>query len=142
MIIAILLGSHLYFALRSRKTLDGAEHLTLYAARAPIIIAAWHECPLLMPTQWRTLARWDHCARPVRRMHVLVSRSRHGRLIPRVLRRFGVEVVFGSSSRATPPARATRSGFLTAATRSAAHTRSALSSAPSLPCAAQTTRQS
>jgi lysophospholipid acyltransferase (LPLAT)-like uncharacterized protein len=157
-IIATLLGSYLSFALRTtRWRLDGAEHLAPCAAGAPVIFAAWHERLPLMPMQWLMLARWGGRAKPACRVHVLISRSRDGRLIARLVRRFGVEVVFGSSSRGgaastrdllrllaggdqigiTPdgprgPRRQAADGIALVA---------ALSGVPILPCAAQTTRR-
>jgi lysophospholipid acyltransferase (LPLAT)-like uncharacterized protein len=72
-LLVALLGRYLQFALRTtRWTLHGAEHLAPHAAGSPADDA---------------------------RAHVLVSRHRDGRVIGEVLRRFGVEVVHGSTSR-------------------------------------------
>ena len=71
-----------------------------HALGAPAIMAVWHERLSLMPVQWLMMTRrWDRRNRPASRLHILVSRSRHGRLVARAMRRFGAEPVFGSSSR-------------------------------------------
>ena len=90
-------GLYLIFALRTtRWVLDGAEHLEAVTAAGQATVAAfWHERLALMPMLWLTLRRQD----PSQRGHVLVSRHRDGRLIGSVMRRFGVGVVYGSSSR-------------------------------------------
>jgi len=54
----------------------------------PFIVAFWHRHLLLM--------RW---AFPEKGFHVLISRSRDGELIARVVRRLGIATVRGSSSR-------------------------------------------
>ena len=96
--LAGLLGHYLWFALRTtRWTVDGAAHAAPYLAGQPVLAAFWHERLALMPQFWR-LAR-DHRAEGSSRVHVLVSQHRDGRFIGAMLRRFGVEVVLGSSSR-------------------------------------------
>lgn len=96
--LAWLLGCYLWFALHTtRWTLDGADHVAPYLAGEPVIAAFWHERLPLMPKLWRLAyeGRQDRSGR----MHVLVSQHRDGRFIGAVLRRFGVDVVLGSSSR-------------------------------------------
>lgn len=89
-------GLYLSFALRTtRWEFDGAEHLDAAIASQAAVGAFWHERLALMPRLWLTL---QHQA-PGRRAHVLVSRHRDGRLIGALVRRFGVDVVYGSSSR-------------------------------------------
>lgn len=96
--LAWLLGLYLRVALgTTRWTLDGAAHAAPYLAGEPVIAAFWHERLPLMPKLWQ-LARARRASRPAR-MHVLVSRHRDGRFIGIVLRRFAIDVVFGSSSR-------------------------------------------
>jgi lysophospholipid acyltransferase (LPLAT)-like uncharacterized protein len=93
--LAALLGRYLEFALRTtRWTLHGAEHVAPYLAGQPVIAAFWHERLPLMPSLWR-LAR----ERSSPRMHVLISRHRDGRLIGRLVERFALDIVHGSSAR-------------------------------------------
>jgi len=94
-LLAALLGRYLQFALRTtRWTLHGAEHVAPYLAGQPVIAAFWHERLPLMPSLWR-LAQLQSSPR----MHVLVSRHRDGRFIARLLDRFGVATVHGSTAR-------------------------------------------
>jgi lysophospholipid acyltransferase (LPLAT)-like uncharacterized protein len=94
--LAWLGGLYLLFALRTtRWVLDGAEHLAPSANGRATVAAFWHERLALMPMLWLTLRRMD----PAQHGHVLVSHHRDGRLIGTVMRRFGVDVVFGSSRR-------------------------------------------
>jgi hypothetical protein len=94
--LAWLGGLYLLFALRTtRWVLDGAEHLAPSATGRATVAAFWHERLALMPMLWMTLQRMDKAQRG----HVLVSQHRDGQLIGTVLRRFGVDVVFGSSRR-------------------------------------------
>src|SRR5262245_10494218 len=58
------------------------------AIGAPAIYVTWHARILLLPALFGE-----------RRAHVLASRSRDGELVARVVRRFGFEVIRGSSSR-------------------------------------------
>jgi lysophospholipid acyltransferase (LPLAT)-like uncharacterized protein len=154
---AKVLGLYLAFALRTtRWSLDGCEHMAPHAAGAPVIVAFWHERLPMMPMLWLKARR----ARPGRgarnRVHVLVSQHRDGRFIGAVVSRFSLDVVLGSSTRGgakslrlllnllasgdhiaiTPdgprgPRRVAAAGVAQLA---------ALSGAPILPCAAQTTR--
>lgn len=147
-------GLYLLFALRTtRWVLDGAEHLAPSATGRATVAAFWHERLALMPMLWLTLRRMDKAQRG----HVLVSQHRDGRLIGAVMRRFKVEVVFGSSRRGgaasvravlpllargehlviTPdgprgPRRQAAPGVAQIA---------ALAGSPVLPCAAQTSRR-
>jgi lysophospholipid acyltransferase (LPLAT)-like uncharacterized protein len=96
--LANLLGFYLWLALRTtRWALDGEAHVAPYLAGQPVIAAFWHERLPLMPK----LCDMARARRPGGglRMHVLVSQSRDGRFIGAVLRRFGLEVVLGSSSK-------------------------------------------
>ena len=89
-------GLYLIFALRTtRWVLDGPEHLTPVTAGQTMVAAFWHERLALMPMLWLTLRRRD----PAQRAHVLVSQHRDGRFIGAVMRRFGVDAVYGSSRR-------------------------------------------
>jgi lysophospholipid acyltransferase (LPLAT)-like uncharacterized protein len=95
-VMAHLLGRYLQFALRTtRWTLHGEAHVGAYFAGRPCIAAFWHERLPLMPALW--LMAKQH--RPANRMHVLISRHRDGRLIAKILRRFGAEPIHASSSR-------------------------------------------
>jgi len=60
----------------------------LWAGGAPLIFAVWHSRILLLPYLYRG-----------RRLRVLASRSRDGEVVARLLARFGLETVRGSSSR-------------------------------------------
>jgi lysophospholipid acyltransferase (LPLAT)-like uncharacterized protein len=74
----------------------GVETLRpLWTERRPLIYAVWHGRILLVPWLNARLRRRDG-ARGVR---VLASRSRDGQLIADFVKRFGLEVVRGSSSR-------------------------------------------
>lgn len=94
-------GSYLAYALRTtRWTLHGAEHFAPLAAGRPAVVAFWHETLPLMPALWFQARRERRASGlPVGRIHVLVSRHSDGRFIGDVVRRFGVDVVHGSSSK-------------------------------------------
>ena len=156
--LAWILGLYLSFALRTtRWSLDGLENMAPHAAGAPVVVAFWHERLPMMPMLWlkaRQTPEWRHNRN---RAHVLVSQHRDGRFIGAVVSRFALDVVLGSSSRGgvkstrmllsllaggdhiaiTPdgprgPRRVAAPGVAQLA---------ALSGAPVLPCAAQTTRR-
>jgi hypothetical protein len=75
---------------------EGLEPLApLWAARRPVIYAVWHARILMIPWLNARLAR----AHGARRVRVLASRSRDGELVARWVRRFGLRVTRGSSSR-------------------------------------------
>jgi lysophospholipid acyltransferase (LPLAT)-like uncharacterized protein len=79
-----LLGATLRLTEANREAID-----RLWAARDPVIYAAWHGRMLMLP-----------CLYGGRRsVHVLASRSRDGELVSRLARTFGLRVVRGSSSR-------------------------------------------
>jgi hypothetical protein len=130
--------------------------MTPHLAGAPVVVAFWHERLPLMPMLWVRARRLAKGRNAPARAHVLVSRHRDGQFIGAVVGRFGVNVVLGSSSRGgalglrvllnllaggdhiaiTPdgprgPRRVAAAGVAQLA---------ALSGAPVLPCAAQTTR--
>jgi hypothetical protein len=157
---AALLGRYLEFALRStRWTVHGEAHLAGPVALRPVVGAFWHERLPLMPAFWRQVHQRS-LGRA--RGYVLVSRHKDGRFIGEVVRRFSLEMVHGSThhkgrdrggaagARAllgvleagghvviTPdgprgPRRVAAAGVAQVA---------ALSGAPVLPCAAQTSRR-
>ncbi len=159
MLAAGLLGRYLGFALRTtRWRLQGEPGLVQTLAEKPMVVAFWHERLPLMPMLW-LLVRAE--SKGNARAHVLVSRHRDGRIIGSVIARFGLDLVYGSSTRdgqdrggaagvrallsllasgshvaITPdgprgPRRAAALGVAEIAARS---------SVPVLPCAAQTTR--
>jgi len=156
-LLARLLGLYLAFALRTtRWRLEGEEHVTRHAAGTPAVVAFWHERLPLMPVMWLMVRRSQKAAGSHASVHVLVSQHRDGRFIGAVISRFAANVVLGSSSRGgaaglrgllavlcagdhvviTPdgprgPRRVAASGVAQLA---------ALSGAPVLPCAAQTSR--
>lgn len=155
-LLAYMLSVYLGFALRTtRWTLEGGEHLATMMAHPPAVVAFWHERLPLMPILWMLARRLPEAA-PTR-VHILVSQHRDGRFIGATMRRFNVSLVHGSSSRGgarslrtlleilrrgelvgiTPdgprgPARSPAPGMAQLA---------ALSGAPVLPCAAQTTQR-
>lgn len=152
-VLAYLLGRYLAFVLSTtRWRLEGEENMAALVAGQPHIIAFWHERLSMMPTLWLMYRRIPG-ARP-RRVHVLVSRHRDGRFIGRVIGRFRIEVVLGSSSSGGAAGLRRmlgllRDGDLVALTpdgprgprrRAASGVAqiAALSGAPVLPCAAQT----
>ncbi|WP_158747137.1 lysophospholipid acyltransferase family protein [Acidisphaera sp. L21] len=93
---ARLVGLYLDFALRTtRWTLVGEEHAVAATAGHPHIAAFWHERLPLLPALWFIMRRKGATGTP----RVLVSKHRDGRFIGAVVRRFGVEVVHGSSSK-------------------------------------------
>lgn len=95
-LLTAVLGRYLGLALRTtRWTLHGGENLAPQLAGVPAIAAFWHERLPLMPALLRHVQR----ARPTTRACVLASRHSDGRLIGELMRRFGVEVVHGSTSR-------------------------------------------
>ena len=67
----------------------------LWAASRPLIYAVWHGQILMMPLVTERLRR----ARGARAVHVLTSASRDGELLAEFVRRFGLGVIRGSSSR-------------------------------------------
>jgi hypothetical protein len=75
---------------------EGVDALRpLWSAGRPLIYGVWHGRILIVP--WLNARfRRTHGARQVR---VLASRSRDGELVARFVRRFGLDVVRGSSSR-------------------------------------------
>ncbi len=151
---AHVLGLYLRFALgTTRWQLIGEPHLAPMLHGTAAVVAFWHERLPLMPGLWMLARRKGEA----RRVHVVVSRHRDGRLIGNVVRGFGIVVMHGSSSRggATVIRRmlsALAQGEHVAITpdgprgprrRAApgvAHL-AELSSRPVLPCAAQTSRR-
>jgi lysophospholipid acyltransferase (LPLAT)-like uncharacterized protein len=97
-LLAWLLGLYLDIALRStRWEIEGMDHLTGTLRQAPAVVAFWHERLPLMPMMW-VKARTQPGI-PNGRVQVLVSHHRDGRFIGTVIRRFGMDVALGSSSR-------------------------------------------
>jgi lysophospholipid acyltransferase (LPLAT)-like uncharacterized protein len=154
--LAWLLWQYLRLALRTtRWQLDGYEDVLPHARGRPAIVAFWHEYGAIMPMLF-VLARRLPGAR-VGRVHVLVSRSRDGRLQAAILRRHGLGVVEASSSRGGVAGLRAGLGLLgqgehvglspdgpRGPRRRAAPgvaQLAALSGVPILPCAAQTSRR-
>ena len=158
------LGGYLRFALRTTQwTLLGGDKLGQLIHAEAAIFAFWHERLPMMPALWSLALQTRHQACAARgRMHVLVSRHQDGRLIGSMMRQFGLDLVHGSSAKGTaqkggaaglrallavlaagdqvvitpdgprgPPHQVAR-GVLQLA---------ALSGAPIIPCAAQSTRR-
>jgi hypothetical protein len=96
--LARLLGCYLWLSLvTTRWTLHGAEHFAPHGAGASAVFGFWHENLPLMPA-FAMLARRspDYRHAPI---YTLVSQHRDGRSIGAIVRRFGIEPVFGSSTR-------------------------------------------
>ncbi len=95
-VTARLVGLYLDGALRTtRWTLVGEQHAAAATAGQASIAAFWHERLPLLPALWFIMRRRGARGTP----RVLVSKHRDGRFIGAVVRRFGVEVVHGSSSK-------------------------------------------
>jgi lysophospholipid acyltransferase (LPLAT)-like uncharacterized protein len=97
-LLARLLGLYLSIALRTtRWTMHGREHFDHYGAGTPAVFAFWHEFLPLIP-KMVMFARTLPLHRPTP-VYTLVSRHRDGRFIGTMVKRFGIEPIFGSSSR-------------------------------------------
>ena len=89
-------GAYLAFALRTtRWRVTGEANLAGAMAGAPVVAAFWHDQLPLIPALWFFMQRQGARGTP----HVLISKHRDGRFIAVVVRRFGVRVVHGSSSK-------------------------------------------
>lgn len=83
-----------------RWELRGTEHLRELTDREQgFVLAFWHECLPLMPLAWSAFWQSAKAGVPRKQGLVLVSRSRDGGMIGRMLQRFGLCAVAGSSSR-------------------------------------------
>jgi lysophospholipid acyltransferase (LPLAT)-like uncharacterized protein len=95
-ILAEVLWRYLAFALATtRWTVVGQENLAPFVTDRAGVVGWWHERLPLMPQLWRIAQR---SGAPMG-MRVLVSQHRDGRLIGTVIERFGVRLIYGSSSR-------------------------------------------
>ena len=93
---ARIVGLYLHAALRTtRWTVVGTEHIVEHIAGRPAIAAFWHERLPLLPALWFHMRAKGARGTP----RVLVSKHRDGRFIGSAMRRFGVTVVHGSSSK-------------------------------------------
>lgn len=115
---ARLIGLYLQLALgTTRWSVEAPEEAwpwLLAADGRAAIVAFWHEFLPLTPALW-----WfAHRRAPSLRMTVLISRHRDGRMITDIVRRWGVQVVAGSSDRAKPGQPASRDKGGAAAMRS------------------------
>lgn len=88
-LIAILLR---FFALALRFRIEDPQNLLARDPGQPRIWAFWHNRILMMPYLYARLC-------PGRKMLMLVSRSRDGEFITRIMNRFGIDGARGSSSR-------------------------------------------
>jgi lysophospholipid acyltransferase (LPLAT)-like uncharacterized protein len=96
--MARMLGWYMALTLRTtRWTLDGVENVVPHAEGAPAVFAFWHEHLPMMPALVLLTSKLPgYRFKP---MHGLVSHHRDGRFIGDAVRRFGITVVYGSSSR-------------------------------------------
>jgi lysophospholipid acyltransferase (LPLAT)-like uncharacterized protein len=79
-----------------RLRVNGTAGLTpCWRAGRPLIYVVWHGQILMLP--WAT--EWLRRTQGARNVAVVASRSRDGELVSRYVRRFGLAVVRGSSSR-------------------------------------------
>ena len=93
---ARIVGLYLDAALRTtRWQVVGTEHIARHIAGQPAIAAFWHERLPLLPALWFHMRKQGATGTP----RVLVSKHRDGRVIGVAVRRFGVRVVHGSSSK-------------------------------------------
>ena len=84
-------GYQIIHMLRRTMTwrIEGAEHVDrLFREEKRVILAFWHAQQLMMPL-----------ALPGLEAHVLISQHRDGELIRRIVARFGLDAVRGSSTR-------------------------------------------
>ena len=96
-LFAALIGGYLDFALRTTSwTVHGEAHLAVPVGLRPVVGAFWHERLPLMPAFWRQVHQRSGGRA---RGYVLVSRHKDGRFIGEVVRRFSLEMVHGSSQR-------------------------------------------
>lgn len=80
--------------LSMRISIQGVEAVDeLYKQGRPIIFAFWHSRQLMMPLAYRGKGA-----------HVLISQHRDGELIQRIIARFGLQSVRGSTTRGGGPA--------------------------------------
>lgn len=95
-VTARIVGTYLHAALRTtRWSVVGGEHIASHIAGQPAIAAFWHERLPMLPALWFHMQSRGARGTP----RVLVSKHRDGRFIGTVVRRFGVQVVHGSSSK-------------------------------------------
>lgn len=96
-ILSWLLSWYLRIVLRLQLGLrvEGLEAIRLMAGDQPVIVAFWHETLPTIPILWR-VARRQGMVRPAA---VLVSRHRDGQMVGSIVRRLGVRLVSGSSSK-------------------------------------------
>jgi lysophospholipid acyltransferase (LPLAT)-like uncharacterized protein len=95
-LLEMLIAQYLAFALRTtRWTLVGGDRVAPFLAGRPAVVAFWHECLPLMPA----LVRLARKQAPTIKIYALVSRHADGRFLGGLLRRFGVEIVHGSTGR-------------------------------------------
>ena len=88
-VIALFIRS---LALTLRFRLEDPHEILPRDPDQPRIFAFWHNRILMMPYLYKRFC-------PGRRMLMLVSRSRDGEFITRIMNRFGIDGVRGSSSR-------------------------------------------
>ena len=97
-LLANLLSLYLWLALRTQRwSIDGQAHFIPHAAGQPAIFAFWHEYLPLAP-QLPALGRRQTVYKRTG-VYVLVSRHRDGQFIANAVRRFGVDLIHGSTAK-------------------------------------------
>lgn len=81
--------------LQREARVEGEENLRLMAAERPLIVAFWHETLPTMPLFWREARKQGM----TRQAAALVSRHRDGQMVGGVIRKLGIKLVTGSSSK-------------------------------------------
>lgn len=96
-VLSWLLSWYIRVTLRLQLSLrvEGEENLRLMAGDQPVVVAFWHEALPTIPILWR-VALGQGMERPAA---VLASRHRDGQMIVSIVRRLGLGVVSGSSSK-------------------------------------------
>ena len=94
---AALIGAYLDLVMRTvrwRVIADPSARAVIDGDIAAVAVA-WHEFVPFVPALWREAVR----AGNPRRLHVMVSRHRDGQALARMLARWGMEIIAGSTDR-------------------------------------------
>lgn len=96
-VLSWLISSYIHITLKLQVSVrvEGQENLKLMAAGEPIIVAFWHETLPTMPVLWHQ-ARRAGMKRPA---VALVSQHRDGQMVGNIIKKLGIGLVSGSSSK-------------------------------------------